>query len=80
MITVHEAKSHILGELDCVFLHPHLDLGLSHAQRISQSGSLRSCQVLGLLKGFLQSENLMSAKCWSGVFLPARHLCQRTTT
>ena len=58
----------------------YLNLRFSHAQRISQSRSLWPGQVLGLLEGFLQSKYLMSTEGWSGVFLPARHLPQRTTT
>lgn len=53
----------------CCYLY--LDLRFGHAQRISQPGSLRPGQVLGLLEGFLQSEYLMPTECWSGVFLPA---------
>lgn len=49
----------------------YLDLRFRHAQRISQSRSLGPGQVLGLLKGFLQSKYLMSTEGWSGVFLPA---------
>lgn len=61
------------------FWRRYLDLWFSHSQRISQSRSLWPCQILCLLKSFLQSKYLMSTKCRPGVFFPAGHLPKRTT-
>lgn len=47
----------------------YLDLALGHPQRIREARSLRTGQVLGLLEGLLQGEDLLAWKGWSGVFL-----------
>lgn len=46
----------------------HLDLTLSHPQRIGQASSLWPCQVLRLFEGLLQSEDLLARERGSGVF------------
>lgn len=62
-------------ERACVGSHPwrcqrstHLDLTLSHPQRIGQACSLWSCQVLRLFESLLQGEDLLTRECRSGVF------------
>lgn len=47
----------------------HLHLRLGHAQGIGQPRSLRTCQVLGLLKRLLQSKDLVSREGWARVLL-----------
>lgn len=49
--------------------HTHLHLGLGHAQGIGQPRSLRTRQVLGLLKRLLQSKDLVSCEGWARVLL-----------
>lgn len=46
----------------------HLDLTLSHPQRIGQASSLWPRQVLRLFEGLLQSEDLLARERGSGVF------------
>lgn len=70
-----EIKTFLLINPACVYL----DLALGHSQRIRESSSLRTGQIFGLLEGFLQGENLLSGKSWSGVFLLSilvqHHVC-----
>lgn len=47
----------------------HLDLGLRHAQRVRQLGPLGARQVLGLLEGLLQREDLLPGEGGSRVLL-----------
>lgn len=49
----------------------HLNLRLGHAKRISELGSLRAGQVLGLFEGLLQGEDLLPAEGGSRVLLLA---------
>lgn len=39
---------------------PHLDLALGHAQGVGEARALRARQVLGLLEGLLQREDLLA--------------------
>ena len=55
----------------------YLDLGLGHAQRVRQPGPLGPRQVLGLLEGLLQGEDLVPAEGGPRVFLSGGHFSQR---
>lgn len=50
---------------------PYLNLRLGHPQSVRQLRPFRTGQILGLLKGFLQGEDLLSAEGGPGVLLLA---------
>lgn len=50
---------------------PYLNLRLGHPQGVRQLRPLRTGQILGLLEGFLQGEDLLPAEGGPGVLLLA---------
>lgn len=54
-----------------MFINVYLDLGLGHAQRVREFRPFRARQVLGLLEGLLEREDLLPAERGPRVLLLA---------